>query len=163
MADVVPEDERPDPADLAALGLSAAEFEQRYQAAIERTRIADDTEPRALAIRYDRASGQFVVALRSGATFIFPARLCQGLAGADHDALADVVLTPSGDGFHWPTLDNDFSLLGLMMGSYGGKSWMAKIRSEAARQAGKVKSEAKAKAARENGKKGGRPRKTGTA
>ena len=150
----------PDPEDLAAIGMTATAFEQMLAQADTESERQAAHEPRAEAIRYDRDSGRFVVDLASGTTFIFPAALCQGLAGADPEALADVVVTPTGDGFHWETLDNDFSLLGLMLGSFGGKTWMARLRSEFARQAGATKSEAKAKAARENGKKGGRPRKT---
>jgi hypothetical protein len=46
--------------------------------------------------------------------------------------------------------------MSLLHGVYGGKKWM----SELARRAGAATSEAKARAARINGAKGGRPRKT---
>lgn len=160
MVDAVHDEDRPDAAVLAEMGMSEAEFDHELRLADERSRIADETEPRAVSVRFDRASDQFVVGLKTGATFIFPARLCQGLAGGDPDALADVTITPSGDGLRWPTLDNDFSIMGLMLGSFGGKTWMAKLRSEFARQAARTKSPARARASRENGKKGGRPRKS---
>jgi hypothetical protein len=159
MADPATDDDYLDPELLAHMGMTEAEFRAELAAADGAQRLADETEPRAVAARYDRASGQFIINLNNGTTFIFPADLCQGLAGADPDLLAEVEITPSGAGLHWERLDNDFSIMGLMLGSFGGKTWMAKLRSEFARQAAQVKSEARVRASRENGKKGGRPRK----
>ncbi|WP_343327985.1 DUF2442 domain-containing protein, partial [Leptolyngbya sp. CCY15150] len=48
--------------------------------------------------------------MQSRAIFSFPAAIAQGLAGAEPDALAQVEVTPMGDGLHWPTLDADFSV-----------------------------------------------------
>jgi hypothetical protein len=44
----------------------------------------------------------------------------------------------------------------LVMGLFGSKAWMTEL----GRQGGKLKSVAKAQASRDNGKRGGRPRKT---
>jgi len=41
-----------------------------------------------------------VINLKSGATFSFPPALAQGLAGASPEDLAEVEVTPSGDGLH---------------------------------------------------------------
>ncbi|MBC7542776.1 MAG: DUF2442 domain-containing protein [Candidatus Sericytochromatia bacterium] len=119
---------------------------------------AVDQEPRAVDARYDRDSNRIVVDLANGTTFIFPAWMGQGLAGADPDLLAEVTLSPEGYGLHWAKLDADLSIAGILQGSFGGARWMAQVRSELARQAGSVTSEAKAKAARTNGQKGGRPK-----
>lgn len=61
----------------------------------------------------------------------------------------------AGHGLHWEALDADFTVPGLLMGLFGTRAWMAR---EQARLAGATTSAAKALAARENGKKGGRPR-----
>jgi hypothetical protein len=53
---------------------------------------------------------------------------------------------------HWPTLDIDLAIPDLKAGLLSTRSWMA-------RKAGRAISEAKAGAARNNGRKGGRPRK----
>jgi hypothetical protein len=70
-------------------------------------------------------------------------------------ALADVEIAGAGHALHWPQLDADFTVPGLLMGVFGTRAWMA---SEFARRAGQAKSPAKAAAARANGRKGGRPR-----
>ncbi len=122
-------------------------------AALERGRTAHASEPRAAAARYDRRSGRVIVDLENGCTFAFPPRLAQGLEGASDDQLATVEVLGKGYGLHWEELDVDLSLPGLMAGIFGTKAWMA-------RRAGQATSAAKSAAARANGAKGGRPRKT---
>ena len=89
--------------------------------------IARLTEPAAESAFYDRTSGRVVIQLRYGATFSFPAALGQGLAGASPEALADIIVTPSGTGLHWEQLDADLSVPALLNGIYGNAAWMAAI------------------------------------
>lgn len=124
----------------------------QIEAAEERGRIAQQTEPRAVSARYDAKSKRIVVELTSGATFAFPPALVQGLCDATPEQLADIAVTPIGYGLHWPQLDEDYSVPGLMNGIFGTAKWMAA-------RAGRATSPAKAAAARANGRKGGRPRK----
>ena len=112
-------------------------------------------EPRAAAVRYDAATGRVTVDLTNHCTFAFPARALQGFSEASDTDLAAVEVLGSGYGLHWAALDADFTVPGLLMGLFGARAWMAK---EQARRAGAATSPAKAEAARENGKKGGRPR-----
>jgi hypothetical protein len=65
----------------------------------------------------------------------------------------------SGDGLGWPSLDVHYHVASLVMGTFGGRDWMRQLRGELLKKAAKVTSSARARAARENGKKGGRPRK----
>lgn len=116
-----------------------------------------ENEPRVLAARYDAKSGRMVVDLSNGATYAFPTTLAQGLEFASAEELAEVEILGAGFGLHWESLDVDLSIQGLLAGRFGNRAWM----SELARRAGSVKSPAKAAAARANGAKGGRPRKTG--
>ncbi len=102
-------------------------FDQEYKRATEAAARADQIEPRAKSVRYDRRSHRIVVELRSGASFIFPPDLAQGLAGASPEDLANVQVTPSGAGLRWPTLDADFSLPNLLNGVFGTPRWMAEI------------------------------------
>ena len=48
-------------------------------AAIERGKVAMETQPRATSARYDAKSERIIVELASGATFAFPPRLVQML------------------------------------------------------------------------------------
>ena len=96
-----------------------------------------------------------VVELANGSQFAFPPALAQGLAQARAADLAEIEITPLGTGLHWPRLDADLSVEGLLAGLFGSRAWM---RQHAAR-AGRSTSPAKTQAARANGAKGGRPRK----
>lgn len=122
-------------------------------AAMDRGRIARAHEPRAQTARYDSTSGRVILELTNGCTFAFPPALAEGLAEASPAQLSEIEILGQGYGLHWEELDVDLSLPGLMAGIFGTKAWMA-------RQAGQVSSPAKAAAARINGAKGGRPKKT---
>jgi hypothetical protein len=60
-------------------------------------------------------------------------------------------------GLHWPKLDADVYLPALMQGVFGSKRWMAGVLGA---KGGAAKTAAKSEAARRNGAKGGRPRKS---
>jgi hypothetical protein len=129
------------------------------------TRIADaerrgaemlETEPRARTARFDAASGRIVVDLSNGCSFAFPARLAQGLEDASPNALVEVEVLDQVYGLHWEKLDVDLSVPGLLTGLFGAKAFMDRQR---AARAGASTSQAKADAARQNGRKGGRPAK----
>jgi len=53
----------------------------------------------------------------------------------------------------------DLGVAPLVSGIFGTAAWMRELRREMARAGGRVSTDAKARAARENGRKGGRPRK----
>jgi hypothetical protein len=127
------------------------------EAAEARGRAILADEPRAVTARYDPASGRIVVDLANGCAFAFPARRIEELEQASEAEIAEVEVAGAGLALHWPSRDADLSLRGLMSGAFGTRAWM----SELARRAGRATSPAKAAAARANGAKGGRPRKTG--
>ncbi|MGH6787936.1 MAG: DUF2442 domain-containing protein [Novosphingobium sp.] len=126
----------------------------QIETAVARGRIAQQTEPRAASARYDAKARRIVVELTSGATFAFPPALVEGLRDATPEQLAEIEVSPIGYGLHWPRLDEDYSVPGLMNGVFGTAKWMAG-------RAGRATSAVKAAAARVNGAKGGRPRKAG--
>jgi len=121
--------------------------------ALARGKAARLTEPRAASARYDRQLDRVIVDLTNGCTFAFPPRLAQGLETATEDELAQVEVLGTGSGLHWEALDADLSVPGLLAGLLGTASHMA-------RRAGRVTSPTKAAAARANGAKGGRPRRS---
>jgi Protein of unknown function (DUF2442) len=140
---------------MAKQRMSNEEFDRQFVEATRRGNEALKTEPRARKVRYDKKTGRIIVELLNGCTFIFPPTLAQGLNNATPGELAEIELTPFGLGLRWPKLDADFSIVGLMSGIFGTKAWM----SELGRKGGHATSDAKAAASKENGRKGGRPRK----
>lgn len=110
-------------ADLNEATLKAAITKAREVAA-----IANAVEPRAKLAYYDPSGDRIVINLRSGATFSFPPELAQGLSGASPEDLAEVEVTPSGDGLHWEKLDADLSVPALLAGVFGTEDWMAEIK-----------------------------------
>lgn len=111
----------------------------------------------AVAARYDRRRAQLVVKLDTGVRLIVPVRLVEGLAGAAPDDLAEIEISPSGLGLHWPRLDADLYVPALLQGVFGSRQWMA---ARLGAEGGRARSPAKTAAARENGRKGGRPRRS---
>jgi hypothetical protein len=101
-----------------------------------------------------------VVTLNTGVQVAFPARLAEGLAGASPESLAKIEISPAGLGLHWPKFDADVYVPALLQGVFGSKNWMAR---QLGANGGRSRTQAKAAAARENGRKGGRPKKTAAA
>ncbi|WP_414041608.1 DUF2442 domain-containing protein [Acidithiobacillus sp. M4-SHS-6] len=110
----------------------------------------------AVAARYVRRTSRVVVKLDTDVQISFPTHLAEGLAGASPDDLSVIEISPSGLGLHWPKLDADLYVPGLLAGQFGSKRWMGAHLGAAG---GRVRSRAKAVSSRENGHKGGRPRK----
>ena len=128
-------------------------FSAQYNTASRAGKKAAAAELRALSARYLRASGRLAIELTNGATVLIPVRLLQGMHEATPKQLSNVSVVAGGYGLSWPDLDCDFTVPGLVLGLFGTKTWMSIL----ARAAGRVTTPVKAKAARENGKKGGRP------
>lgn len=143
--------------------LTDTELARQIAAGTARAEEEDRMEPRAVSARYDATTGRIVVDLRNGCLFAFPAELVQGLRGAPVNQLAEVEVDPHGLSLHWEALDVDLSVTGLVSGVFGGKGWMRELTREMGRKGGAASGGAKADAARANGKKGGRPRKTAVA
>ncbi|MGQ0565825.1 MAG: DUF2442 domain-containing protein [Gemmobacter sp.] len=106
---------------------------------------------------YDARAGRLIVDLVNGVTVTVPVALIQDLCDATDEQRREIEISPVGYGLHWPALDLDLSIPGLMSGIFGTKAWMNRQR---AARAGSGTSPAKAAAARANGAKGGRPKKT---
>jgi hypothetical protein len=116
------------------------------------------TGPRAVAARYDRRRARVVLSLDNGLELAFPPDLAEGLDQASASELATIEISPSGFGLHWPKLDADLYLPALLSGVFGSPRWMA---GQMGRKAGLPRTEARGAAARENGRRSGRPRKAG--
>jgi hypothetical protein len=115
---------------------------------------SDEIEPRAVRAWYDAEPGLVFFEMKNGCVFGFPPPKgpYYRLEGATVEQLSQVEPVEDGYGLHWEELDADIAVPGFLLHMLNVKAWYAKWL-------GGAKSEAKAAAARENGKKGGRPRK----
>lgn len=127
---------------------------EQFKAANARAAAALARGPVARTARYDGRRGLIVIALEGGCEFAFPVALVEGLADAPRSKLAKIKISPNGLGLHWPLLDADLYVPGLIEGAFGSRRWMQQI----GKLGGSSRSAAKAKASRENGKRGGRPK-----
>jgi nucleoid DNA-binding protein len=133
--------------------LSDDDILAQIPAAKKRALKADETEPRAKSARYNAETGEVVVELRNGGSFSFPTEMAQGLKGKSPRFLARVEVSGSGAGLHWEDLNAHFSVKGLASSVFGSKSWMKEL----AAKGGQAKTLVKQRAARLNGRLGGRP------
>lgn len=112
--------------------------------------------PRAVSAHFDRVNGRVVVELSSKLAVSFRPQDAQGLEKARPAELAEIEISPSGFGLHFPRLDADLYVPGLLEGFLGSRKWMAATLGQAG---GHSRSQLKKAAARANGRLGGRPRK----
>lgn len=112
--------------------------------------------PRAVSARYDRRTGRIVLHLSSKLIVSFSPDDVEGLKGARPSQLGHIEISPSGFGIHFPDVDADLYVPGLLEGFLGSKTWMA---SRLGRIGGQSTSKAKKTASRANGSLGGRPKK----
>jgi hypothetical protein len=127
-----------------------------FELANQRAKELQEAVPQAVSARYDRKSGHIVIELSSKLMLSFSPRDAQGLENAKPSQLDEVEITPSGFGIHFPKLDADLYVPGLLEGFLGSKKWMA---SRLGQVGGQSRSRAKRAASKANGRLGGRPRK----
>lgn len=108
----------------------------------------------AQSVRFVPEREEFEIRLDTGLVVLVPVAMVPELKGASITDLADVAIRH--DGIEWDRLDVQLNLAGLLIDLLGERE----LRVELGRRSGGVKSEAKHRASAENGKKGGRPRKT---
>jgi hypothetical protein len=136
------------------LPLSKAEFERQFAMASRRGAARRQNQPLATSVRYDADRG-VIIELNNDCVVYVPLGLVPELDGASAKDLHQVEIMGLGQAIEWPTLDQQFDVLQLLADAVGAKALMA----NRGQRGGRVKSKAKAVAARANGTKGGRPRK----
>jgi hypothetical protein len=132
-----------------------SDLDREYQRAVRAAQAYDAVHAPAVRASWDANERKVRVDLVNGCVFMFPTDLAQGLGEASDEQLAEVEIFPSGHTLHWEALDVDLGIPELMAGVFGTRAWMAEL----GRRGGSATSPAKARAARRNGRKGGRPRK----
>jgi hypothetical protein len=127
-----------------------------FELANKRARELERSVPRAVAAHYDRKTGRIVVELSSNVLVSFLPGDVEGLEDAKPPQLDAIEISPSGFGLHFPAVDADLYVPGILEGLLGSKKWMA---SRLGHIGGQSRSRAKKAASRTNGRLGGRPRK----
>jgi len=127
-----------------------------FSRANQRAKTLQSEIPRAVSAIYDSKSSRVIIHLSSKLIISFAPRDAQGLEHAKPSQLKEIQISPSGFGIHFPKLDADLYVPGLLEGFLGSRKWMA---SRLGRVGGQSKSGAKRAASRSNGRLGGRPKK----
>jgi len=107
------------------MAITESEYRKANQAAQDRR-----ASGYAVSVRYDRRSGRVVVRMSTGIEIRFPAYLVEGLSGASPEDLAKIEISPSGLGLHWPSLDVDLYLPGVIAGQFGSTRFLDKSLDE---------------------------------
>lgn len=118
-----------------------------------------DNEPLAQTVEHVPGLNLLIVRLSNGRRLALPVEDIQGLGNATHEQLQDYELLGRGTGISFPDLDVDLYVPALIEGVYGNRRWMAQL----GKKGGRARTEPKRLAARVNGAKGGRPRRTAAA
>ncbi|HZX68833.1 MAG TPA: DUF2442 domain-containing protein [Candidatus Elarobacter sp.] len=107
----------------------------------------------AVAARYDRAHDMLELTLRNGIVVRFPRKSIWEIARFTPSEIGRVEVQPGGEGISIRKLDVDISVAGLLadeLGSLFSRALGARTRG--------ISTPKKAAASRENGRKGGRPK-----
>lgn len=125
----------------------------QFNAARRRAAADRRTKPHAKAVRFNRRTRQVEITLLNDAMIGIPVAMLPRLAHATDAQLSDVEPSMGGTGIRFEQIDEDYSVMPLVVMALGKKA----VSQAAASIAGSHTSPAKAAAARRNGRKGGRP------
>jgi hypothetical protein len=127
----------------------------RFVTALRRAKAFASADRHAIKARYEPVDDRITLFLNDGVNVSIPRKYLQGLEHAKRSELSDIELLGRGTGLHWPQLNVDHYVPGLLNSIFGTQRWMAEL----GQRGGASTSEAKRAAARANGALGGRPRK----
>ncbi len=103
--------------------MSAAEWKQMLIEADQNWRDYIERWPTAKSVRYDRLTKRIVVQLVNGVRLEISASKLQGVAAGTERERADVHCIGSGTCLEWRSLDQHFSIEGLLTGRFGNHAW----------------------------------------
>jgi hypothetical protein len=126
---------------------------------IEAARKAGAQSPVVVSAGYSHAHARLEIGFANGVYLAVPVTLIQELQTLEPQPgpaqLSEIEIWGGGQSVYFPLIDVSVWAPGLLQGVFGTRAWMREL----ARGMGSATSEAKAAAARANGRKGGRPRK----
>ena len=129
---------------------------ERFEGARSRGDLRAGDRSALVGARYDARRDTLELAFRSGGTMVIPRNLVPDLEAVAAGNLEAPVVSPAGDAISWPVLDVDVYVPGLVARAFGTHLFAAAT----GRQGGRRRTKAKTAAAKLNGAKGGRPRKS---
>jgi hypothetical protein len=127
--------------------------ETMYRSAVKSAKRDDPLD--VIVARYDRRADTIDLTLRQGVIVRLPRLRVRELARAEPADLAKIEIQPGGDGISFRKINVDIYVPGLLADELGALFAKAMGR----RSRGRT-SEKKAASSRENGRKGGRPKKS---
>lgn len=133
--------------------------EHDYEAALEAGRLAQATEFRAESVRYDLDRNMLEIMTTQGGGFVVPLEWVPVLANLTPADLAELDVWPDGSAIELDAHDIHISVHGLLTGLLSRLLPGGAVSHLFAERGGRSTSAAKQAAARENGRRGGRPRK----
>jgi hypothetical protein len=128
--------------------------DRQIDAALAQARSFAASDRRVVRAIYEKKPDLLTLYLEDGVRVSIPRMSLQGLQDARPAQVSRIDILGHGTGLHWPLLEVDHYVPGLLNHVFGTRHWM----SEMGRRGGSVTSTAKAAAARSNGRKGGRPK-----
>ena len=133
-----------------------AKDRERYARARTRGEARAHDPSAVVEARYDPDGDVIDLKFGGGGSMAIPRTAVPGLQRASAFGLGSILVSPAGDALFWPALDVDVYVPGLVERAFGSRLFAAAT----GRRGGRTRSKAKAAAAKANGAKGGRPRKS---
>ena len=99
--------------------------DKEVEAANKRAAERLSKTPTATAAYYDQDKDRVIIELSSGLSIMFRPQDTEELEQASPEQLNKIEISPSGFGIHFPDIDADIYLPGLLEGSLGLRQWMA--------------------------------------
>src|ERR1035438_8644448 len=96
-----------------------------FELANQRAKDLEGNVPRVVSAHYDRKAGRVVIQLSSKLIVSVSPGDVEGLEDAEASQLGEIEISPSGFGLHFPAVDADLYVPGLLDGILGSKKWMA--------------------------------------
>jgi hypothetical protein len=122
---------------------------REIDAAIRRAKAFEAEDRRAIRAEYDDVEDRISLELSDGVRVSIPRNYLQGLESAEAPQLSKIQILGRGTGLHWPELDVDHYVPGVLSRIFGTAKWMSRV----GRAGGTSRSKAKVIAARLNGQK----------
>lgn len=158
------------------LALSDAEFKTKMDRLRQQQAEREKFEPLIAKAWFDQAQRKIRIVLTNGIELSIPPAFLQEICELSDLELSQIEVGPGGYNIRWDEAGMGAEISNLLAGRFGSRKWMEKLHaelgvpmglwpdSEPARSAwgktgARMTSKAKAAASRENGKKGGRPKK----